>query len=118
MWNRNVTYGQVYHQNEVEQSRYNFDVADAPMLFGFFNACEGECRRLIDMALLWPAYDYCLKCSHVFNLLDARGAISITERTSYIARVRALASAVARLYVEQRRDMGWPMLSATGPGAN
>jgi len=109
LWNRHVTYGQVYHQNEVEQSRYNFEASDAGMLFGLFQAYEAECRRLIEERLLWPAYDYCLKSSHAFNLLDARGAISITERTAYIGRVRALASGVAHLYAAQRRDMGYPM---------
>jgi len=110
LWNRHVAYGQVYHQNEVEQSRYNFEASDAGMLFGFFQAYEAECRRLIGQKLLWPAYDYCLKSSHAFNLLDARGAISITERTAYIGRVRALASGVAHLYAEQRRDMAYPMV--------
>lgn len=110
-WNAHVTYGQIYHQNEVEQSRYNFELSDAAMLLHFFNACENECKRLIEEGLPWPAYDYCLKCSHTFNLLDARGAISITERTGYIARVRALASGVARLYAAQREALGYPMLS-------
>ncbi len=109
-WNANVTYGHIYHQNEVEQSRYNFEVSDAQMLLHFFNACEGECKKLIEAALPWPAYDYCLKCSHTFNLLDARGAISITERTGYIGRVRALASGVAQLYAAQREALGYPML--------
>jgi glycyl-tRNA synthetase alpha chain len=113
LWNRQVTYGQMYHQNEVEQSRYNFESSDAAMLFGFFQAYERECLRLIGEKLLWPAYDYCLKSSHAFNLLDARGAISITERTAYIGRVRALASGVAQLYSEQRREMGYPMLPRT-----
>lgn len=110
-WNAHVTYGDIYHQNEVEQSKYNFEVSDADMLLHFFNACEAECRKLIAAALPWPAYDYCLKCSHTFNLLDARGAISITERTGYIGRVRALASGVARLYATQREALGHPLLS-------
>ena len=109
-WNEHVTYGNIYHQNEVEQSKYNFESSNAEMLLNFFNACEGECRRLTEEGLLWPAYDYCLKCSHTFNLLDARGAISITERTGYIGRVRYLASAVARLYAAQRETLGYPML--------
>ena len=109
-WNDKVTYGHVYHQNEVEQSKYNFELSDAAMLKGFFNSYEAECRKLCEEKLPWPAYDYCLKCSHAFNLLDARGAISITERTGYIGRVRALASAVARLYADQRQEMGYPML--------
>ena len=109
-WNADVTYGNIYHQNEVEQSRYNFETSDADMLLHFFNACEAESKKLIEAELPWPAYDYCLKCSHTFNLLDARGAISITERTGYIGRVRALASGVARLYAAQRESLGYPML--------
>lgn len=109
-WNEHVTYGDIYHQNEVEQSKYNFERSDAAMLLHAFNAYETECRRLTEEGLLWPAYDYCLKCSHTFNLLDARGAISITERTGYIGRVRYLASGVARLYAAQREQLGYPML--------
>ncbi len=110
-WNGRVTYGHIYHQNEVEQSRYNFEQSDAAMLLSLFGMYEAECKRLCAEKLPWPAYDYCLKCSHTFNLLDARGAISITERTGYIGRVRALASAIAALYAEQRHEMGHPMLS-------
>ena len=111
MWNDTVTYGQVHHQNEVEQSRYNFELSDADKLLGFFNAYEDEANRMCDQGLPWPAYDYCLKCSHAFNLLDARGAISITERAVYIGRVRAMASKIARLYAAQREEMGYPMLA-------
>ncbi|MEF2144505.1 MAG: glycine--tRNA ligase subunit alpha [Desulfovibrionaceae bacterium] len=109
-WNDRVTYGQVYHQNEVEQSKYNFELSDANMLLDLFNKYEAECKKLCEVGVPWPAYDYCLKCSHTFNLLDARGAISITERTGYIGRVRNLASAVAALYAAQREEMGYPML--------
>lgn len=109
-WNERVTYGDIYHQNEVEQSKYNFDCSNAAMLFKHFDDHEKECRSLMEMGLPWPAYDQCMKCSHTFNLLDARGAISITERAAYIGRVRALASGVARLYAKQREDMGYPML--------
>ena len=109
-WNERVTYGHVYHQNEVEMSAYNFDHSNAGMLLDLFNKYEGESKALCEAGLPWPAYDYCLKCSHTFNLLDARGAISITERTGYIGRVRALASAIARLYSDQREAMGHPML--------
>ena len=109
-WNKNVTYGDIYHQNEVEQSKYNFDCSDAAMLLGHFDDYEREGKALIEQGLPWPAYDCCMKCSHTFNLLDARGAISITERTAYIGRVRNLASAIARLYVEQRKEMNYPML--------
>jgi glycyl-tRNA synthetase alpha chain len=109
-WNEMVTYGNVHHQNEVEQSRYNFELADSAMLLVFFDNYEKECLALTDAGLPWPAYDYCLKCSHTFNLLDARGAISITERTGYIHRVRNLASRIARLYADQREAMGYPLL--------
>lgn len=110
MWNDTVTYGDVYHQNEVEQSRYNFDVSDQDMLFTTFEASEKECRRVCELGLALPAYDHCLKCSHAFNLLDARGAISITERANYIARVRKLAAGIARVYVQTREDMAHPLL--------
>jgi glycyl-tRNA synthetase alpha chain len=109
-WNARVSYGQIYHQNEVEQSKYNFEYSNAGMLLGMFSAFEAEAGSLIERALPWPAYDCCLKCSHVFNLLDARDAISITERNAYIGRVRALASAVARLYAAQREELGYPMM--------
>lgn len=109
-WNAHVTYGNIYHQNEVEQSKYNFETSNAAMLLDFFNASEAECKVLIAAELPWPAYDYCMKCSHTFNMLDARGAISITERNGYIGRVRALASGVARLYAAQREALGYPMI--------
>ncbi len=109
-WNDSITYGDVYHQNEYEQSCYNFDKSDAAMLLQHFNDFEKECMRLMEEKLVMPAYDYCLKCSHTFNLLDARGAISITERAGYIARVRVLASGIARLYAAQRETLGYPML--------
>ena len=110
MWNNTVTYGDVYHQNEVEQSRYNFDESDQDMLFALFEASEKESRRVCELGLALPAYDHCLKCSHIFNLLDARGAISITERANYIARVRKLAAAIARVYTRTREEMGHPLL--------
>ncbi|GAB6887548.1 glycine--tRNA ligase subunit alpha [Desulfothermus okinawensis JCM 13304] len=109
-WNENVTYGHVHHQGEYEHSKYNFEHSSTEMLFTCFDLFEAECKRLCGENLPWPAYDFCLKCSHVFNLLDARGAISITERTAYIARVRHLASSVARLYAKQREEMGYPLL--------
>jgi len=112
-WNGRVKYGHVHHQNEVEQSKYNFEHSDADMLFRLFDSYEGECLRLCTLGLPWPAYDYCLKCSHTFNLLDARGAISITERTGYIGRVRNLATRIARLYVTQRKEMDFPLLNTT-----
>lgn len=111
-WNKDVTYGHIYHQNEVEQSRHNFEVSNAEILLRQFDDFEGQCKAHAGApGLPWPAYDYCLKCSHTFNLLDARGAISITERTGYIGRVRALASGVARLYAAQREELGYPMLN-------
>ncbi|HKI80845.1 MAG TPA: glycine--tRNA ligase subunit alpha [Pseudodesulfovibrio sp.] len=110
MWNNEITYGNVFHQNEVEMSKYNFELSNADMLFDLFNKFEAECLKLCEEGLPWPAYDYCLKCSHSFNLLDARGAISITERATYIGRVRNLASKIARLYADQREEMGYPML--------
>ena len=113
-WNEHLSYGEVYHQNEVEQSRYNFEESDAAMLLQHFRDFETECKRLVGLELPLPAYDYCLKCSHAFNLLDARGAISITERAGYIGRVRALASGVAHLYAAQREALGYPMLKARG----
>jgi glycyl-tRNA synthetase alpha chain len=109
-WNNEITYGHVYHQNEVEQSKYNFELSDPALLFELFNRFEAECLRLCEEGLPWPAYDCCLKCSHSFNMLDARGAISITERATYIGRVRNLASKIARLYADQREAMGYPML--------
>jgi len=110
VWVDGVTYGDVYHQNEVEQSRYNFEAADTSLLFQLFDSHEREAGRLVAEGLVLPAYDQVLKCSHVFNLLDARGAISVTERTKYIARVRHLARQVAERYVEQRERMGFPLL--------
>ena len=109
-WNGEVTYGHVHHQNEVEQSRYNFELSNATMLLELFGRYEAECLVLCEAGQPWPAYDYGLKCSHTFNLLDARGAISITERTGYIGRVRNLASKIARLYAAQREELGHPML--------
>jgi glycyl-tRNA synthetase alpha chain len=110
MWNNTLTYGQIFHQNEVEQSGFNFEHSNAGLLFRHFEDFEREAGRMAALKLVMPAYDYTLKCSHTFNLLDARGAISITERAAYIARVRNLASAVARLYAEQRAEMGYPLL--------
>lgn len=111
-WNKNVTYGQIYHQNEVEQSCYNFDASNASMLLNQFNEFEKESKAMLAASLPLPAYDYCLKCSHVFNLLDARGAISITERNGYIGRVRALATGVAASYAKQREEQGYPLQSS------
>jgi glycyl-tRNA synthetase alpha chain len=98
-WDGKYTYGDVYHENEVQFSKYNFEYANVDMLFKLFSMYEEECKRLIECNLVLPAYDYCLKCSHTFNLLDARGAISVSERTSYIGRVRNLAKLCAGNYL-------------------
>ena len=110
VWTEGVTYGDVYHQNEVEQSRYNFELANVDLLFDWFKEFEQESKRLIDAQCVLPAYEMMLKCSHAFNLLDARGAISVTERAAYIGRVRALARAVAQAYYESRERLGFPMV--------
>jgi glycyl-tRNA synthetase alpha chain len=107
-----VTYGDVFHQNEVEQSTYNFEQADVKSLFSWFDTCEHESQRLIELGLPLPAYEQVLKASHTFNLLDARHAISVTERQRYILRVRALARAVAQAYYDSRETLGFPMLKA------
>jgi glycyl-tRNA synthetase alpha chain len=109
-WVDDVTYGQVYHQSEVEFSKYNFELADIPMLLDLFNKFESECLKISENGLPLVAYDYCLKCSHVFNLLDARGAISVTERVSYIGRVRNLAKLCAEGYLATREKLGFPLL--------
>jgi glycyl-tRNA synthetase alpha chain len=110
VWTPGVTYGDVYHQNEVEQSKYNFEAADPKWLLGQFGDYEREAKRLIQAGLALPAYEMVMKSSHTFNLLDARGAISVTERAAYIGRVRALARAVAQAYYESREKLGFPML--------
>ncbi len=109
-WNDEITYGQVHHRQEIEQSTYNFEEADINMLLNLFNMYEAEANRIIKKDLVIPAYEYCLKCSHTFNLLDARGAISVTERTGYIGRIRHIARACAREYLQQREEMGYPLL--------
>ncbi len=113
-----VTYGDVFHQNEVEQSAYNFEHADVDHLFGFFDQCERESGRLIEAGLPLPAYEQVLKASHAFNLLDARHAISVTERQRYILRVRTLARAVARAYHDARERLGFPMLAEVREAAH
>jgi glycyl-tRNA synthetase alpha chain len=108
-----VTYGDVYHQNEVEQSAYNFEHADVEALFRQFDNCEATSTALVERGLPLPAYDQVLKASHTFNLLDARGAISVTERQRFILRVRTLSRAVAQAYFERREALGFPMLAET-----
>jgi glycyl-tRNA synthetase alpha chain len=109
-WNDHLTYGDVHMQGEIENSTYNFDASNAEMLFNLFNLYQAEAEQLMDRGLVLPSYDYVLKCSHTFNLLDARGVISVTERTRYIRQVRGLARRVAQLYLDQREALGFPLL--------
>ena len=109
-WNEDVTYGDIFHQNEVEQSTYAFELSNADLLFHLFDEYEKEAMRVIKAGFVLPAYDYVLKCSHTFNLLDARGAISVSERAAFIGRVRNMARACAKAYLEQREKLGFPML--------
>jgi glycyl-tRNA synthetase alpha chain len=114
VWTPGVKYGDVYHQNEVEQSRYNFELSNTELLFDLFKNYEKEAIRLMEAQCTLPAYEMVLKSSHTFNLLDARGAISVTERAAYIGRVRNLAKAVAQAYYESRERLGFPMLKKAG----
>ena len=109
-WGNGLKYGDIHHQGEVEWSKYNFEIADTVMLNDLFDKFEKECELVLSKDLVLPAYDYVLKCSHVFNLLDARRAISVTERTRFIARVRDLARKCAGAYMSQREKMGYPLL--------
>jgi glycyl-tRNA synthetase alpha chain len=109
-WAKGIKYGDVHHRGEVEFSRYNFEEANIGMLFQLFEMFEEEAKRMVEKGLVLPAYDYCLKTSHIFNLLDARGAISVTERVAYILRVRTLARLCAEGYLKQREEMGFPLL--------
>ena len=113
-WVDRVSYRDVHHQGEVEHSHYNFEEADTGMLFKMFDMFEQEALRVNEKGLVLPAYDYVLKCSHTFNLLDARGAISVTERTGFIHRVRNLARSCAEEYVKQREKLGYPLLKLKG----
>jgi glycyl-tRNA synthetase alpha chain len=110
VWVDGVTYRDVYHQNEVEQSKYNFELANVEWLLRLFDDYEREAKRLVEAGLVLPAYEMVLKSSHTFNLLDARGAISVTERAAYIARVRTLARLIAQAYYASREALGFPML--------
>jgi glycyl-tRNA synthetase alpha chain len=118
-WTPDLTYGDVRLQEEIEFSKHNFESADVDLLLKLFQAYEAEGHRLLGLDLVLPAYDYTLRCSHTFNLLEARGAISVTERTGYIQRVRRLAVACARGYLARRQEMGFPLLrgAAAGEGA-
>ena len=106
------------HQNEVEQSAYNFEHADVDYLFGFFEQCEAQSNKLIGLGLALPAYEQVLKASHAFNLLDARHAISVTERQRYILRLRTLSRAVAQAYFDSREKLGFPMLNTAKENTN
>jgi glycyl-tRNA synthetase alpha chain len=109
-WTKGIKYGDVHHRGEVEHCIYNFEQADVDMLFRLFDMYEAESQRIIGLGLVLPAYDYCLKCSHTFNLLNARGAISVAERASLIGRVRHLARLCAEGFLKQREEMGFPLL--------
>jgi glycyl-tRNA synthetase alpha chain len=109
-WNNQVTYGQIFHQAEKEFSAFNFEEANVKDLVQAFDNYERDALQLVEKGLILPGYDYCLKCSHTFNLLDARKAISVAERTRYIGRIRNIARKVAQHYLEQRQEMGFPLL--------
>lgn len=109
-WVKGITYGEVHHQGEVDYSHYNFKVADVNSLMTMFKLSEAEALRVMKEGLVQPAYDYVLKCSHLFNLLDARGAISVTERAAYIGRIRNLARSIAREFLAQRERLRYPLL--------
>jgi glycyl-tRNA synthetase alpha chain len=110
-WTDDLTYGDVHLQGDIEQCTYNFEASNPDLLFKLFELYEQEATDAINQKLVMPSYDYVLKCSHTFNLLDARGVISVAERTRYIARIRAMARKVAHLYLEQREELGFPLLA-------
>jgi glycyl-tRNA synthetase alpha chain len=118
VWNdrgveKRLTYGDVFHQNEVEQSAFNFEHSKVEFLLHQFNEYEAQAKRLMEAQLALPAYESVLKCGHTFNLLDARGAISVTERAAYIGRIRNLSRTVAQSYYESREKLGFPMLAGS-----
>jgi len=110
-WGAGIKWGDIYHQSEREFSAFNFEKADIQMYFKIFNEYHKEAKRMLKEGLIFPSYEYVLKCSHIFNILDARGAVSVSERTSYIARIRDLAREVASDYVAERERNGFPLLS-------
>ena len=110
LWNDDIKYGDLFKTAEYENSVYSFEEADVEMLFKLFDMYEKEANRLNELKLVLPAYDYTLKCSHVFNILDARGAVSVSERNSYILKVRDLAKQVAQNHIEKRQELGFPLL--------
>ena len=109
-WCKGIKYGEIHKQGEIEFSKFNFDYSNPELLMSQFESSERESKRMNELGLVLPAYEYCLKCSHFFNLLDARGVLSVTERTGYIARVRALARLCAEAFLRQREEMGFPLL--------
>lgn len=109
-WSDDVLYGDIFKEPEYEHSKYSFEVSDQEMLLKHFNEYEHEAKRLLDQSLVHPAYDYILKCSHTFNLLDARGAVSVTERAGYLSRIRNLARRVAKEFVAARKRRGFPLI--------
>ena len=109
-WNDKITYGDVFKKQEYENTMYAFEECDSEMLFNLFDIYEKEAMRIIEKGLVIPAYDYVLKCSHTFNTLDANGAIGVSQRASFIGRVRDMAKAVSQLYVDQRKEMGYPLI--------
>ena len=111
-WTDGVKYGDIFHHNEVEYSKFNFELADIDLNFKLFDQFEAEALRLLEANNPLPAYDYCMKCSHAFNILDARGAISVTERQRYILRVRNIAKKAAEGYLKQRKELGFPLLKS------
>lgn len=112
-WCKGIRYGEIHKQGEVEFSKFNFDYANVDLLIKLFDSFEKESKVLISLGLVLPAYEYCLKCSHTFNLLDARGVLSVTERTGYIARVRGLAKLCAEAFYKQREELGFPLLNVS-----
>jgi glycyl-tRNA synthetase alpha chain len=108
-WNDRISYGDIFLQAEIEQCTYNFEASDPDLLFSLFSLYEQEAKQLIERGLVVPSLDYVLKCSHSFNLLDARGVIAVTERTRYIGRIRSMAKQVAQLYLEQRESLDFPL---------
>jgi len=111
-WCKGIKYGEIHKQEEIEFSKFNFDYANTELLIKQFDSFEKESKKMNDIGLVLPAYEYCLKCSHTFNLLDARGVLSVTERTGYIARVRSLAKLCAEAFLKQRENKGFPLLKA------
>lgn len=109
-WNGHIKYGDIFKKAEYEHSKYSFEIADIDLLKQLFDMYEKEASRVLDLDLVLPGYDYVLKCSHTFNLLDARGAISVSQRASYISRVRNLARLTAQKYIQQREAMGYPLI--------